>query len=150
MGVPDNDGNIPLHAAAGSLTGDTGAEVIWTLLDEAERQAPSLRLPVEARLGLSQPGGGASVGDKGGGLDDDMSGVTAPTTACSSAAAAAAGGETSFCNLVKNGDGHTPLVRAIRSTAGWQIVESLVCGSGGKVIDSWSSSLERDTGHLLR
>ena len=115
IGVIDNEGNLPLHIAAANLSGDLGVDILFLLLDEAEKQAPNLRLCRDPRsMTRSKP-------------DDDVEEEEE-----SEASDAGADEETPFCNLVKNKEGNTPLREAIETHAGWQIIEMLIQGGGGE------------------
>ena len=115
IGVIDNEGNLPLHIAAANLSGDLGVDILFLLLDEAERQAPNLRLRRDPRRKtMSKPNDEENTEDESEASDTDDD------------------EETPFCNLVRNMDGHTPLREAIETHAGWQIIEMLIQGGGGE------------------
>ena len=116
IGVIDNEGNLPLHIAAANLSGDLGVDILFLLLDEAEKQAPNLRLCRDPRSkAKSKPeDDDGDAEEESEASDDDVN------------------EETPFCNLVKNKDGNTPLREAIETHAGWQIIEMLIQGGGGE------------------
>jgi hypothetical protein len=112
--VADNDGNLPLHCAASALHGELGVDIIFMLLDEADKQVKNgLMFRIAALKSF----------------DDDAETVTTDATATPTEVSAA--DDCSYCNLVRNNMGHTPLVAAVRSRAGWEIIEAIACGLGG-------------------
>jgi ankyrin repeat protein len=114
VAVADNDGNLPLHCAASALHGELGVDIIFMLLDEADKQVKNgLMFRIAALKSF----------------DDDAETVTTDATATPTEVSAA--DDCSYCNLVRNNMGHTPLVAAVRSRAGWEIIEAIACGLGG-------------------
>lgn len=114
VAIADNDGNLPLHTAASVLRGRERVDVVYILLDEAERQLrdPSgarfrnkIRVPLEDDVSL----GGETVGTAGTVDFDDVL----------------------HCCLVKNDSGDVPLMTAIRSRAGFYMIEALCTGRSG-------------------
>lgn len=111
IAVTDNNGNLPIHTAASALKDDTGVDVVYLLLDEADRQAQSgTTFRSKVRLRESDNASiGTETADSMGDFDDEI-----------------------YCSLVRNDGGETPLMVAIRSRAGWKLIEALVSGSGGR------------------
>jgi len=102
--VKDKDGNTPLHIAAGTLQGDVGAVVI----DELMKRAFMIK------------NGGSSEERYLTSYDDEES-ITMSTTGSVS-------GDPIY--LVKNNKGESPLIKAIKSFAGRQVVEALLTNGG--------------------
>jgi len=114
VGVTDNEGNLPIHTATSVLTGELGVDVIFILLDEAERQIAD---PSGIRFRNKM-----SIED----ADTVETESTATPTNSSSFL-----DDTLHCNLVQNDRGETPLTSAIKSKAGWEVIEAIACGPGG-------------------
>lgn len=110
VAVTDNDGNLPLHSAASVLRDDVGVDVVHLLMDEAERQV-KLGARFRNKVKIKEPDG-ASIGTE---TADSMHDFD----------------EEVLCSLVRNDEGETPLMVAIRSRAGWQLIEALIAGPGG-------------------
>eukprot|EP00978_Attheya_sp_CCMP212_P014915 scaffold38298_cov49-Attheya_sp.AAC.1 len=139
VGVCDNNGNLPLHVAAASLSGDVGVEVVYMLLDEGERQG-------RTASGLKLRGT-----EKMKSIREDLSDFTESTTTVTDSSSPAADviSESTCINLVKNSHGNTPLTTAIRSLAGWQVVEALVSSRGGEEAALDVDASFRNALHLL-
>ena len=114
VAVADNDGNLPIHCAASALHGELGVDIIFMLLDEADNQVQNGLI---FRVTESKT------------YDDDTETVATDLTATVTELSA---DDFSYCNLVRNKLGHTPLETAVRSKAGWEIIEAIACGPGGK------------------
>src|SRR3569623_1101560 len=99
VSVTDNDGNLPLHTAASVLQENDGVDVVYLLLDEAERQVKAgTKFRNKVRTKDSD---NASIGTE---TADDMVDFD----------------EEVYCSLVRNDRGETPLMIAIQSRAGWK------------------------------
>jgi ankyrin repeat protein len=120
VAIPDNDGNLPLHVAVSSLDGPVGVDVVYLLLDEADRQ---LQDPYGARFYNR-----VKMEDL---ENDTVSTVSTEHETDDSSSAIGAGGVV-HCNMVRNEKGETPLLTAIRTKNGWEMIEAVACGMGGK------------------
>jgi hypothetical protein len=110
VAVADNDGNLPIHIAANALKDGIGADAVYVLLDEADRQVQlGARFRSKVRMNSSD---NASLGTE---TADSMADFD----------------EERCCSFVRNEAGLTPLMVAIRSRAGWKVIEALVSGTGG-------------------
>jgi hypothetical protein len=140
VAVPENDGNLPIHCAASSLNGDVGVDVMYMLLDEADRQVESGTI---FRTSEHKPKTPHSFDE-----DESISGATDITATATDSSTLADDG--SYCSLVRNSAGYNPLAAAIRAKAGWQLIDAIAGGPGGKY-----AALQRDVGmsnnalHLL-
>jgi len=128
VAVSDNHGNLPIHTAASVMKGEVGAAIAAMLLEEADNQAKS---PTGTRFrnkSISKDAGDISL-DGEAGLEESEDIV--------------------LCNLVRNDNGETPLMTAIKHHADWQIIESIVKAAGG--IDAILScdSAQNNALHLL-
>ena len=116
--VSDNEGNLPIHVVATSLQGDLGVDVIYMLVDEANKQS----------------GSGTSIRfnelNKVKTFDDDAGSVITDATATPTDSSNMEK-DTMHCNLIRNEMGQTPLITAICSLAGWEVIEALARGPGG-------------------
>jgi ankyrin repeat protein len=136
VAVADNDGNLPLHAAAISLVGEAGVDVVYMLLDEADQQAadpfgprfaaPSLKVQADA---------------------DSASVATVETT--SPTDSSHNGDDLVHCNAVRNLLGETALMAAINARAGWEIIEAIASGPGGRNAVLLYDSNKNTALHLL-
>ena len=116
VAVADNDGNLPIHCAAAALHGEIGVDIIYMLLDEADKQVEKNGLMFRCTEVKT--------------LDDDSETVVTDITGAPTESSAV--DDSAYCNLVRNDMGHTALMVAIRERSGWEIVEALACGPGGK------------------
>jgi ankyrin repeat protein len=135
VAIADNDGNLPLHVAVECLEGGVGVDVIYVLLDEADRQ---LQDPYGARFCSTM-----KLEDL---VRDDISAATMSTELTTDSGNV--DGDI-HCNMAKNDFGETPLLSAIRARKGWEIIEAIVGGPGGR-----NAALQPDAGnnnalHLL-
>ncbi|KAL3802358.1 hypothetical protein HJC23_007183 [Cyclotella cryptica] len=141
VSVRDNDGNTPLHTAAGTLKGDVGVDVIYQLMTVCHDLAHSD--PVYLRESMA-----ANV-KKPKEFDDTATMVTTTTDPFTDAS----GVEGSFPGAVfcvaKNYNGDTPLARAIKSLAGWQVVEALLSMNGGHLAVLEKNSAYQNALHLV-
>lgn len=113
VAVADNQGNLPIHLAAGSLTGDVGVDVVNILMAEARKLAS-----VKSEFLY-----GSLVKDP-----DDASQFSRASSHVSV-------DRESDYTLVLNKCQETPLLTAIRARAGSKIIEGLLnCGSGPQSI----------------
>lgn len=108
--VADNDGNLPIHIAANVLRNSAGVDAVYVLLDEADRQV-QLGASFRSKVRMNNADS-ASLGTE---TADSMANFD----------------EERCCTLVRNEAGETPLMVAIRSRAGWKVIEALVNGTGG-------------------
>lgn len=108
VSIADNDGNLPIHTAAGVLKGAVGFDVVELLIRETNLQ-------VDNGLRFSKPQMSIE--------DEDQTVVTLTTEDEDE--------EDDNCRLVRNEQGYTPLALAIYGNAGWDVVEKLTCESGG-------------------
>ena len=129
--VKDNDGNTPLHTAAGALRGDVGVSIISRLLQVHEDILT--RNPSFVKESLSEPKVPKHF--------DDVSVVTLDD----------AGDESSnyFLSMMKNNRGETPLIRAIKSRAGRQVVDILLGADGGSLAALDENSSGASALHLI-
>eukprot|EP00536_Pseudo-nitzschia_multiseries_P004535 jgi/Psemu1/323516/estExt_fgenesh1_pg.C_750028 len=135
VAIADNDGNIPLHVASECLQGGIGVDVIFLLLDEGERQ---LQDPYGARFRNK-----IKMEDF---LDDDMSAGTMSTARDTDSSVQ----DTELrCNMVLNDFNETPLFTAIRSQRGWEMIEALVSGPGGRKAALSQDADKNNALHLL-
>ncbi|KAG7368774.1 ankyrin repeat domain protein [Nitzschia inconspicua] len=135
VAIADNMGNIPLHVAAECLDGTTGVDVVYLLIDEAERQ---LSDPFGARfrnkLKLEEV------------IQEDMSTISMSTDR--EAESSINDGEL-HCTMVLNNQGETPLLAAIRSRKGWEIIEALLSGPDGHRAALSQDADQNNALHLL-
>ena len=127
VAVKDNDGNTPLHTASGALRGDVGVSIISRLLQVHEDILT--RYPSFLKKSMVQPKvpkhfDEASVVT----LDDD---------------------EEYFLSMMKNNRGETPLIRAIKSRAGRQVVDVLLGADGGSLAALDENSSGASALHLI-
>jgi hypothetical protein len=108
--VADNDGNLPIHIATNVLKDSVAVDAVYTLLDEADRQVKfGARFRSKVRMNNTDSASlGTETADSMADFDEER---------CSM--------------LVRNEAGETPLMVAIRSRAGWKVIEALVNGTGG-------------------
>jgi ankyrin repeat protein len=116
VAVTDNDGNLPIHCAAAALHGEIGVDIIYMLLDEADRQVENNGLMFRTTDAKT--------------MDDDDMTITTDITGAPTESSAV--DDSAYCNLVRNNMGHTALMVAIRAKSGWEIIEAIACGPGGK------------------
>jgi ankyrin repeat protein len=133
VGISDNEGNLPIHIAASVLTGDAGVDIIFFLLDEAERQCQISAIRFRNKITLEDA--------------DDLSvkteGTASPTDSSNQL------DEVVHCNVVMNERGETPLTAAIYARAGWEVIEAIACAPGGAQA-AFSVDSEMNTAlHLL-
>ena len=134
VAIVDNDGNLPIHVAAECLVGNFGVEVVYMLLDEADRQ---LQDPEGARFYNKVK------------LDDVMNeDMSAQTENNFSETGSALDGDI-HCSMVRNDFGETPLLAAIRCRRGWDMIEALVSGPGGSVAAMFEDTDKSNALHLL-
>ena len=136
VSIPDNDGNLPIHLAVSSLEGPVGIDVVYMLLDEADKQ---LKDPYGARFYNKVK-------------MEDLDGDTASTVSTeheTDSSLALEGLGVIHCNMVRNDKGETPLLTAIRTKNGWEIVEAVVCGPGGKHAALTQDNSGNNALHLL-
>jgi hypothetical protein len=129
VAVANNEGNLPIHLAVGSLHGDIGVDVVYLLLDEAQKQ-------VDAGLCFAHKHTAGELDDSS---DDSRQ----------SANLGVMDDLHSSCHLVLNGVNATPLMTAIRARAGWKIIEALVCDPGGSSSVCYKDHERNNALHLL-
>ena len=118
VAISDNDGNLPLHVAAECLHGGTGVDVVYLLMDEADRQ---LQDPLGARFRNK-----TKLEEI---VDEDMSTATMSTERDVDSSVV----DTEMhCSMVLNDFNETPLLAAIRSRKGWEMIEAILTGPGGR------------------
>lgn len=138
--VKDNEGNIPLHTAARTLKGDVGVDVIHQLMSVCNKLAREN--PIE----LKESMGGNVKKPKY--FDDTATTITTttgPFTDTSGLEDCLTG--SLFC-VAKNNSGDTPLAIAIKSLAGWQVIEALLNTNGGYLAVFEKNSAAQTALHL--
>ena len=115
VAVADNDGELPLHIAAAVLEGEVGVDIIYLLLDEADRQA--------------QSDGGLRFIEKVHSKTDDDS--IDDTTNLTDSLTEQLDDDVMHCTMVRNEMGRNALAKAIEAGSGWQVIEGLARGPGG-------------------
>jgi hypothetical protein len=115
VAVADGEGDLPLHIASTALEGEVGVDVIYLLLDEADRQAQS-----EGGLRFIE-----KVRSK---TDDDSLDAT---TVATENPTDVLDDEDIHCTMVRNEMGRNALTKAIEAGSGWQVIEALARGPGG-------------------
>lgn len=115
VAVADNEGELPLHIAAAVLEGEVGVDIIYLLLDEADRQAQS-------------DGGLRFIEKVHSKTDDDSVDDTAMLTASPTDQL---DDDIMHCTMVRNEMGRNALTKAIEAGSGWQVIEGLARGPGG-------------------
>jgi hypothetical protein len=133
IAVADNEGNLPLHVAAAVLEGEVGVDILYMLLDEAERQATS-------QEGLRLVGKVHSSGDDES-FDD--------TTTYSESLTGECDDDTIQCTMVKNKLGRNALSVAVEAGSGWQVIEAIARGPGGVNAALMQDSNQCNVLHLL-
>ncbi|KAL7459767.1 hypothetical protein ACHAWC_011713 [Mediolabrus comicus] len=129
--IKDNDGNTPLHTAAGALRGGIGFNIISRLLRVHE---DILSRNPHFFKSMSQPKIPKHF--------DDASVVTLETEADDTSTDC-------FISMMKNNSGETPLIRAIKSKAGRQVVEALLGAAGGSLAALDGNSSYATALHLI-
>ena len=133
VAVSDNEGDLPIHIAAATLEGDVGVDVIYVLLDVADRLARSeqgLRFSDKVKVKHH---------------DDDTASVATLETATPSSFE----DDHSNCSLVKNDMGRTPLIKAIEAGSGWEVIEALSAAPGGHIASIIRDVNQNNALHLL-
>ncbi len=132
VGVTDNDGNLPIHTGASVLTGVLGADIVFLLLDEADKQlADPQGIRFRNKIVL------LSNGDEND--DEDVeSTYSSPLHE-----------DDLQCTLVKNDRGENPLAAAIKAKAGWEVIEAIACSRGGHEASLECDSDKNNALHLL-
>ena len=120
VAIPDNDGNLPIHLAVECLEGALGVDVVYLLLDEADRQVQD---PFGARF---------SNETKAEELRDETGSTITLSTEHETDSSVNADGRIVHCSMVRNSMGETPLITAIKTRNGWEIIEAIASGPGGK------------------
>ncbi|KAL7470976.1 hypothetical protein ACHAXS_011265 [Conticribra weissflogii] len=115
--VKDNDGNTPLHIVAGTLRGDIGVEIIYQLTSACIEVARNSPIVLKENFGNAK---------KPKVLDDDASALTSTTELTTDFSNRGDVPPSSCFCTTKNSKGETPLTRAIKSSAGWQVIEALL------------------------
>ena len=138
--VKDNEGNTPLHTVARTLKGDVGVDIIYQL------KAVCNKLAHDKPVHLRECMGGNVKKPKR--FDDTATMITTttdPFTDTSGLEDPSAG--SLFC-LAKSNTGDTPLARAIKSLAGWQVIEALLSMNGGHLAVLEKNSAAQNALHL--
>ena len=118
VAVTDNDGNLPIHCAASALHGEVGVDIIYMLLDEADKQVENNGLLFRCTDVKTME------------TDDDT--MTIVTDITGTPTESSTVDDSAYCSLVRNNAGHTALMEAIRARSGWEIIEAIACGPGGR------------------
>ena len=135
VAIADNDGNLPLHVASECLHGGVGVDVVYLLMDEAERQ---LQDPFGARFRNKVKSENI--------IDEDMSTATMSTERDTDSSVL----DTAIhCSMVLNDFNETPLLAAIRSRKGWEMIEAILSGPGGRTAALNQDSDKNNALHLL-
>lgn len=122
LAVEDNEGNLPIHTAASVLQGTIGAEIVYFLIDESERQ-------------MSGPGGVRFRNKISLEAMDDKTIDTG--TAVMSLDSCSRIDDVVNLMEIQNEVGNTPLSLAIQSRAGWEVIDALTCKSNDtQLLDS--------------
>ncbi|KAL7537516.1 hypothetical protein ACHAXR_007868 [Thalassiosira sp. AJA248-18] len=124
--VKDNDGNTPLHVAAGTLRGNVGAHIIHQLVKGChtlmlENSVFFERHSVREKITINAD---ATTGNFPGDLQADPN-----------------------FYIATNNEGETPLTRAIKSLAGRQVIEAFL-ETGGQLAALGTDSFSRNALHL--
>lgn len=135
VAITDNDGNLPIHVAVDCLEGAIAMDVIYFLLDEADKQ---LQDPYGARF-YNKMKKEEMIGDEAK-LDTPMAAFDVDSSIVD---------EDIHCNMVRNDYGQSPLALAIESRKGWQIIEALVSGPGGRQAALYQGPDQNTSLHLL-
>mmetsp|Transcript_4487 Transcript_4487/g.8273 ORF Transcript_4487/g.8273 Transcript_4487/m.8273 type:complete len:787 (+) Transcript_4487:408-2768(+) len=135
VAIADNVGNLPIHVAAECLDGGIGVDVVYLLMDEADKQ---LQDPCGARfrnkVKLEEI------------VNDDISSATTSTDMQTDSSIA---DNDIPCSMVLNDYNETPLLSAIRSRKGWEIIEALLTGPGGRKAAFFQDGDKNNALHLL-
>ena len=142
IAIADNDGNLPLHVVSECLEGGVGVDVVYLLMDEADRQ---LEDPYGARfrnkIKLEEM------------FDDDeeekSQGDMSTHNRMNAASFIDDDDEDLLCTMVLNEFNETPLLAAIKSNRGWEMIEALVSGPGGRKAALKVDSDKNNALHLL-
>jgi hypothetical protein len=134
VAIGDNAGNLPIHVAAECLSGGFGVDVIYLLLDEADRQ---LQDPDGARFHNKVK------------LKDIVHGDISASTMPSDGEIDSAVDEDIHCSMVKNDFGETPLLAAVLHRQAWDTIEALVSAPGGHVAALCEDAGKNNLLHLL-
>ena len=138
--VKDNDGNTPLHTVARTLKGDVGVDIIYQLTTVCNKLAHDN--PAHLRECM-----GANV-KKPKHFDDTATMITTTTDPFTDTSGLQDSSVGSFFCLAKNNSGDTPLARAIKSLAGWQVIEALLNMSGGRLAALEKNDAAQNALHL--
>lgn len=137
ISIADNDGNLPLHVAAECLNGGVGVDIIYLLMDEADRQ---LQDPYGARFHNT-----VKLEDM---VNDDIVSTVTMSTERESDTSNTIENEIS-CNAILNNSNDTPLLTAIRAQKGWEMIEAIVTGTGGRTAALRQDGDKNNALHLL-
>ncbi|KAL7489667.1 hypothetical protein ACHAW6_015363 [Cyclotella cf. meneghiniana] len=141
VSVRDNDGNTPLHTAAGTLKGDVGVDVIYQMMTVCHGLAHSDTLYLRESMG-----GNVKKPKE---FDDTATLVTTTTDPFTDASGVEESYPGSVFCVAKNNNGDTPLARAIKSLAGWQVVEALLSMNGGHLAVLEKNSVSQNALHIV-
>lgn len=135
VAIADNDGNLPLHVAAECLEGALGVDVVYLLMDEADRQMED---PEGARFRNKLKIEGI--------MNDEMSIGTVSTERETDSSVL----DTEvYCNMVVNEHNETPLLVAIHARKGWHMIEAILSGNGGRKASLHQDADKNNALHLL-
>jgi ankyrin repeat protein len=118
VAITDNDGNLPIHICAEALEPPFGVDVAFLLLDEADRQ---INDPYGARFYNR-----VRVQE----FDDDAAAAALRRFEKETDSMVNLDDRV-HCNVVRNEFGETPLLTAIRSGNGWEMIEAIASAPGG-------------------
>eukprot|EP00535_Pseudo-nitzschia_heimii_P011714 CAMPEP_0197194038 /NCGR_PEP_ID=MMETSP1423-20130617/28542_1 /TAXON_ID=476441 /ORGANISM="Pseudo-nitzschia heimii, Strain UNC1101" /LENGTH=1808 /DNA_ID=CAMNT_0042647399 /DNA_START=40 /DNA_END=5466 /DNA_ORIENTATION=+ len=137
VAIADNDGNLPIHVASECLRGGVGVDIVYLLLDEAERQIED---PFGARFRNKIKMEHLLDEDDESKVDIEESMMMMGIDEVDSELR---------CTMVLNDFNETPLMVAIRSSKGWEMIEALVSGPGGRSAALRKDSDQNNALHLL-
>jgi ankyrin repeat protein len=137
VAIPDNDGNLPIHIAVECLEGALGVDVVYLLLDEADRQVQD---PFGARFSNK-----TKVEEFG----DETGSTITLSTEHEVDSSVNADERIVHCSMVRNNMGETPLTTAIKTRNGWEMIEAIAGGPGGKRAALYQDADQNNALHLL-
>ena len=117
VAVADSEGDLPLHIAAAALEGEVGVDIIYLLLDEADRQATS-----DSGLRFTEKVRSKTDDDS---IDDDTIATEGPNDSSNM------DDDDIHCSMVRNEMGRNALTKAVEAGSGWQVIEAIARGPGG-------------------
>ena len=139
VAVFDDEGNLPIHLASTVLKGDLGVAILRILIEEAERQE---RRPEGIRFRQPMPSNTMNTTEDDDDATLDTEAANPPTVLSFDQ------GFSLKCTDVTNLDGDVPLASAIRSRAGWKVVQELLNAPEGVTAASFVDSDGSNALHL--